>query len=75
MSYIRTGRPPTRRIVNSVAEKIRSSWALAARNFCLTKAGKLSLSPSDMEAIFLGVVICNDWFFPSTAQVCDQETE
>lgn len=43
--------------VSSVAEKRRSSWVLAARNFCLTKAGRLSLSPRDVGAILLRGII------------------
>lgn len=46
--------------VSSVAEKRRSPWALAARNFCLTKAGRLSLSPRDIAAILLRVIMCSE---------------
>lgn len=73
-SYIRTGRPSTRTTVNSVAEKRRSSCALAARNFCRTKAGKLSLSPSDVGAILLRDVITSDEDFSFTAQASDTRT-
>lgn len=72
ISYIRTGRPPARMTANSVAEKRRSSCALAARNFCLTKAGKLSVSPSDMCAMFLRDLMCGDWILPFTAQTYEK---